>query len=121
MPDRRLMLNSRYFRFDSTDKPIPPRNDTDEAFVGGTPNFVVATLAIAFLRQDERESAQGGRLQSCRRETMKLAPHAVDVSEGQHARVGSVCQQDVNAFSRGINPTTSAGKTCMAKGVRRQS
>jgi len=52
---------------------------------------------------------------------MKLAPHAVDVSEGQHARVGSVCQQDVNAFSRGINPTTSAGKTCMAKSVRRQS
>ena len=51
---------------------------------------------------------------------VKLAAHAVDVDEGERARVRAIGEQDKGALAPGINPAACARKTSVAEAVWRQ-
>ena len=55
------------------------------------------------------------------RQGMKLAAHAVDVCEGEGARVCAIGQQDKGAPAVGIVPATRAGKAQVPETVGRQA
>src|ERR1044071_3014267 len=94
--------------------PAGPPNEIQPSFTqkrSASPNVTMRTGGSSFAMRLQRFDGEG----------VKAPPDAVDVDEGQRARVRSVGEEDKDAHGRRVDPAACPREAEVAEGFRRES